>query len=217
MRGLIEKDLRLTLARKQTILIFFVMALIMGASMDGSFLIAYLTMLATILAVGTISYDEFDNGFAFLMTLPFDRKTYVREKYLFCLMMAAAAWCIGAALYGTVSFIRHNAINLVDELPMLTALIPVLYLSAAVMIPLQLKYGSERSRIAFLILFGVIAILLYAAKNSSDSTNNPFMKLSETLDALPPAAVLAALAAACALIVFASYRWSLWIMKMKEF
>ena len=65
MRGLIEKDLRLTLARKQTILIFFVMALIMGASMDGSFLIAYLTMLATILAVGTISYDEFDNGFAF--------------------------------------------------------------------------------------------------------------------------------------------------------
>ena len=38
MRGLFEKDLRLTLARKQTLLIFIVMALIMGAAMDGTFL-----------------------------------------------------------------------------------------------------------------------------------------------------------------------------------
>ena len=88
MLGLIEKDLRLTLARKQTLIIFFIMALVMGLSMNGSFIIGYLTMLATIIAVGTISYDEFDNGFAFLMTLPFDRRTYVREKYLFSLIMA---------------------------------------------------------------------------------------------------------------------------------
>ena len=85
MFGLIEKDLRLTFARKQTLLIFFIMALVMGISMDGSFIVGYLTMLAAVISIGTISYDEYDNGFAFLMTLPFGRKTYVREKYLFCL------------------------------------------------------------------------------------------------------------------------------------
>ena len=90
MRGLLEKDFRLTFIRKQTLLIFFIMAIVMGVSMDGSFLVGYLTMLASIVALGTISFDEFENGFPFIMTLPFDRKTYVREKYLFCFLMAAA-------------------------------------------------------------------------------------------------------------------------------
>ena len=216
MLGLIEKDLRLTLTRKQTLLIFFVMALIMGWTMDGSFLIAYLTMLATIVAVGTISYDEFDNGFAFLMTLPFDRKTYVREKYLFCLILAAAAWCIGAVLYGIGSTVRHQAVILTDELPMLLALIPVLYLSAAIMIPLQLKYGSEKSRIVLFILFGIIAILIFGSKTLFDSSNT-LAGLAASLDGISPAVVLPVLTAVCALAAFASYLCSVRIMEKKEF
>ncbi len=74
MLGLIEKDLRLTLTRTQTLLLFFIMTLVMGITIGGSFLISYPAIIAVITAVGTISYDEFDNGFAFLMTLPFDRK-----------------------------------------------------------------------------------------------------------------------------------------------
>ena len=87
MSGLIEKDLRLTLTRKQTLLIFLIMAFFMGASIDGAFIVSYLTMLGTIIAIGTITYDEYDNGYAFLMTLPFDRKTYVKDKYLISLLM----------------------------------------------------------------------------------------------------------------------------------
>ena len=39
MLGLIEKDLRLTLTRKQTLIIFLAIALFMGISMDGTFVI----------------------------------------------------------------------------------------------------------------------------------------------------------------------------------
>ena len=111
MRGLIEKDLRLTISRKQTLLIFFIMALVMGMTMDGTFIVGYLTMLGAILAVGTISYDEFDNGYAFLMTLPFERKTYVTEKYLFCLCMEAVFWCAGAFIYCLGSLVRNSGGN----------------------------------------------------------------------------------------------------------
>ena len=187
MLGLIEKDLRLTIARKQTLLIFFVMALVMGIAMDGSFLIGYLTMLATIVAIGTISYDEYDNGFAFLMTMPFDRKTYVREKYLFSLILAAAAWCIGTILYCIGSVIRHDAANLTDEIPMLLALIPVFYLSAAIMIPLQLKYGYEKSRVVLFIIFGAIAILIFGSSKIFGGSN-VLAGLTTTLDGMPPAA-----------------------------
>ena len=217
MRGLIEKDLRLTLTRKQTLLIFFVMALIMGVSMDGAFIVGYLTILATIVAVGTISYDEFDNGFTFLMTLPFDRKTYIREKYLFCFLMAAAAWCVGTVLCFIGNIVRRSGVSMIDELPMLAALLPVLYLSAAVMIPLQLKYGSEKSKTVLFLLFGAIAVLLFWAKNIFSGTNNPFMQLAKTLDGMSPSVVLLTLTGVCALAAYASYLWSTWIMEKKEF
>ena len=217
MLGLIEKDLRLTLARKQTLFIFLAVALVMRLSMDGPFLIGYLTMFATIVAVGTISFDEYDNGFAFLLTLPFDRKTYVREKYLFCLLMAAAAWCLGAVLYGVGNSLRHSAGSLRDELPMLLAMIPVMYLSAAVMIPLQLKFGSEKSRIALFILFGLAAILLVGLRQGIGGSAPGMAGLTETLESMSPLVILFVLAAVCALTAYASYRWSVRIMEKKEY
>ena len=217
MQGLIEKDLRLTLVRKQNLLIFFVMALIMSVSMDGSFIISYLTVLATIVAIGTISYDEFDNGFAFLMTLPFDRKTYVREKYLFSLIMAVVAWCIGTVLYFIGNVIRQKVISPADELPMLIALIPVLFLSAAFMIPLQLKYGSEKSKTVLFVIFGFFMILIVGAQTVFKNLGNPFKTLSDTLDGLSPFVILTALTAICALITFICYLWTVRIMENKEF
>ena len=216
MLGLIEKDLRLTLVRKQTLLIFIVVALVMGMSMDGTFVIGYLTMLATILAIGTISYDEFDNGFAFLMTLPFARKTYVQEKYVFSLLMSIAAWCIGVVLYCILGLIRGNAVALMDELPMLIALIPVLYLTSAIMIPLQLKYGSEKSRIVLFILFGIIAVLIFAGKQAFGGTNI-LTELVKTLDGMSPMIVLLALTGICVLAAYISYLYSVRIMENKEF
>ncbi len=216
MRGLMEKDLRLTLTRKQTLMIFCVMGLVMGLSMNGPFVISYLTMLATIIAIGTISYDEFDNGFAFLMTLPFDRKTYVREKYLFSLIMAAAAWCFATALYFIGSALHGSEGSPLSELPMLLAMLPVLYLSASIMIPLQLKYGSEKSRIALAVIFGIIAVLLYAGSRTSGGSDAP-AGLVETLDSMSPTAVLTAITAVCLLVSCASYILSVRIMEKKEF
>ena len=217
MFGLIEKDLRLTFARKQTLLIFFIMALVMGISMDGSFIVGYLTMLAAVISIGTISYDEYDNGFAFLMTVPFGRKTYVREKYLFCLIMSTAAWCIGAVLYFIGNTVRRSGVNMVEELPMLIALIPVMYLSSALMIPIQLKYGSEKSRIALFILFGCIAVLIFGAKTFFSSMENPITELIQTIENLSPTVILLTVITVCALASGVSYMLSIRIMGKKEF
>lgn len=217
MLGLIEKDLRLALTRRQILAFFFIAAMLMGISVDASFLISYLTMFATIVAVGTISYDESDNGFAFLMTLPFDRKTYVREKYLFSLLLAATAWCLGVALYCIGSLIRHGAINPASKLPMLLSLLPVLYLATAIMIPLLLNFGSEKSRIVFYSIFGAIAVLLIASKRFSGGSDNILARLAKILDGMPPTLVLVILTAICVLAACISYIWSIQIMSKKEF
>ena len=61
MSGLFEKDIRLIFQRKQTLAVFLVVAVIMSIAVDGSFIVAYLTMLSAIVAVSTLNYDEFDN------------------------------------------------------------------------------------------------------------------------------------------------------------
>ena len=217
MRGLIEKDLRLTISRKQTLLIFFIMVLSVGMSMDGTFIVGYMTMLGAIIAVGTISYDEFDNGYAFLMTLPFERKTYVSEKYLFCLCMEAAAWCVGALIYCLGSLVRSGGGNPAADLPMLASLIPALFLSVSVFIPLVLKYGSEKSRVALFMVFGLTALAAFGAKQAMSGQEQAFAGLEKALDALPPAVILLILTAVCGLLSFISYLVSLRIMEKKEF
>ena len=217
MRGLIEKDLRLILCRKQTLLIFVVLALVMSLSMEGSFIIGYITMLVTIVSVGTLSYDEFDNGYAFLMTLPFDRKTYAREKFLFCLCMDIAAWCIGTVLYCIGNILRHTPVALADELPMLLAFIPTLFLSAAIMIPLQLKYGSEKSKTVLYVIVGIVAVLLLGSKSLAGHSNNILPGLVEALNRMSPILILLVITAVCALAVSALYLWSVRIMEKKEF
>lgn len=216
MLGLIEKDLRLTLTRKQTLIIFLAIALFMGISMDGTFVIGYFTMLATIMSVGTISYDEFDNGFAFLMTLPFERKTYVREKYLLSLLFVAAAWSIGTILYCIGSVIRHNTAALSDELPVMPVLIPLFYLAAAIMIPLQLKYGAEKSRLALAVIFGIIAAVIYGSTRLLDGTNI-LSRLAMTLESISPVIALVALSGVCILVSYVFYLLSVRIIEKKEF
>ncbi len=216
MRGLIEKDLRLTLVRKQTLVIFLVMALVMGISMNGPFLIAYVTMLAIIVGTGTINYDEYDNGLPFLMTLPFDRKTYVREKYLFCFIAAIAAWGFGVAIFGITDVVRNNGAGL-SEIPMMVAVIPSMYIASAIIIPLQLKYGGEKSRIALFIIFGLVAVIMVGVGRVTENPLNPMADVISALQGLSGSVALIILLAVCAVATTISYLFSVKIMEKKEF
>ena len=94
MRGLICKDLRLMMMQKNFLIMLAAVALVSLAAMDDPmFVIMYMTLIFTSFILSTMSYDEFDNGFPFLFTLPITRKLYVREKYVLALLSGAAAWC----------------------------------------------------------------------------------------------------------------------------
>lgn len=215
MLGLLVKDLRIALTRKYALLIILVIALIMGTSMEGPFIIGYVTMIALMLAVGTIIYDEMDNGYDFMMTMPLTRKTYVREKYLFCLLSALVAWLVGAILTCAAYIIRQNASALLEVIPISLVLIPVLFILPAVMIPLQLKLGAERSRIATYIIFGFIAGLIFMGKKLLDSSDlTP--EIETTLNSISSVALIAIIAF-CLLVAFISYLCSVRIMMKKEF
>ena len=93
MSGLFEKDLRMIMQRKKVFIIFVLLAVFIGYSqVSPEFVLGYIPMLTIIVIVGTISYDEYDNGYRFLMTLPIDAKMYVLEKYIFFIAGTITSW-----------------------------------------------------------------------------------------------------------------------------
>ena len=78
MTGLLLKDFRLFLQQKRFFAILVFIAIIMGLNSDSTFTMAYLTFVCSFFVLSTISYDEFDNCYPFLMTLPVKRSDYVK-------------------------------------------------------------------------------------------------------------------------------------------
>ena len=66
-------------------IIFAVVIFMLVAGQDTSFVIMYANIIFMMFGLSTISYDAFDNGEAFLFTLPITKKLYVKEKYVFSL------------------------------------------------------------------------------------------------------------------------------------
>lgn len=77
MKGLLIKDMKLMKNMRNSIVMILLIAVGMGSYLkDGSFLIVYLSLIGATFTTSTLSYDEFDNGYSFLFSLPVTRKSY---------------------------------------------------------------------------------------------------------------------------------------------
>lgn len=217
MAGLLEKDVRLIFKRKQTIVIFIALAFMIGLNTGGSFIIGYLSCLCAIFTISTISYDEMENGFPFLMTLPIDRKTYVYEKYVFCFGVGMGSWGVAVLLSLAVSAVKGVGIDFAEELMGALAMIPMFMLFGAVMIPLQLKFGAEKSRIVMALLTGGIIAAGFTMKNVAERTGVDVGEKIARLDEMPYGVVFGCLMAGVGVIVALSVWGSVRILEKKEY
>ncbi|MGN0347718.1 MAG: ABC-2 transporter permease [Lachnospiraceae bacterium] len=179
MSGLFEKDLRILLQRKMSLLLMLVVALVVGFSTGTSFILGYAPMLGMLMAVGTISYDEMEHGFTFLFTLPINHKTYVREKYAFVGFMALVSLGISYVMCPIVNYMKGEPTAVPEMLGIGITSTFVLFVFFAVLIPLELKYGAEKSRIITLCIGGVIGAIIMIAGQQVDNIN-PYFEWLET-------------------------------------
>lgn len=208
MLGLMRKDLCLLLQRSRAIIIMVGVGVIIGFSTGGGFLIGYLTMISAILSIGTISYDEFDNGYPFLLTLPVTRKSYVTAKYLFCLASNLAGWAAASVIYAGCCLLKGERFGM-EQLTDALAILPVAGLMTAVMLPLQLKYGAEKSRLALAALAGGVVALGYVGVKL-------FPDLPGSLSGVSDAVFGVVFVCLCITALAVSFCCSLRIMEKKE-
>lgn len=217
MSGLFVKDMRLLIKRKQVVIIFFVLAIIMGMSTDGSFFVGYLTFLSGIYAISTISYDEMDNGYAFLMTLPIDAKTYVYEKYGFCSVMGIIAWGISTVLLFVNCLRGGTSVGFAQQLTDAVVFIPCMLIFLDVMIPMQLKFGIEKSRIALAVFAGGIVVLSFGAKSIVERSGAELPTFIEKLNGMSLSGIIAFFIGVAAVCTVISIMCSIRIMEHKQY
>lgn len=164
MAGLFVKDIRLIMQRKKVLLLFLALSVFIGYSQEGTFILGYLPMLMIIVMVGTISYDEYDNGCRFLMTLPIDSRIYVLEKYIFCIAGTIISGIVASLIYLVTQLLKGENIDFASEVPEMIIFPVVMLLFVALMLPLQIKFGAEKSRVTLLVFLGIVITAATIAK-----------------------------------------------------
>lgn len=214
MAGLIEKDIRLLWCNKLSAIVFVVFAVILEVSVKGAVL-GYLPFVMCLLMMNTIAYDEMDNGYQFLLTFPIDRKTYVREKYVLTLGMGVLSWGVAMVIYFVKKMIQGERLDMSIELPVTLSFLPVIVLFILYMLPLQMKFGVEKTRIVVAGTCGAAgACILGFTKFIGLDTTNDWM---ESLYQMSGWVLLGIVVAVVVLLIAVSYRISIGIMKRKEF
>ena len=210
MKGLLIKDFRLMKVQKN----YFALIMVIGIGMalfskNTSYTIGFVSFIFSLFSVSTISYDELDNGNAFLFSLPIARKTYAVEKYCFGLIMGLGAWLAVSAL-ATAAGVSELVITAFIVLPL------VLFMMA-VMIPVMLKFDAEKGRIAVIICFAVVYLTIALLAQSVEQWGKDFLPLLDSLPEIGIGAFLMILIAGTVLILLLSVRISIGIIKKKEF
>lgn len=217
MTGLLDKDLRLILQRKQAIVMFLVISVILGFSMGGLFVVPYTSFCIIMIAVGTISYDEFDNGYSFLMTLPITKKTYVIEKYILCTAFGIGAWLFSVAVCIIQYQYKPGTESLSDLLMQAVIIFPLVLVLMDFMIPVQIKFGAEKSRLALIVVIGAVGVAILSVKKMVGKMDLPIDFLAEKISSVTDVQALMLLILVATIATFVSICVSLKIMNHKEF
>ena len=148
MKGLLIKDFYINFLNKRAAILYIFLSFFMAFSIDGAYIVTYTTMLFGILAISTLSYDEHDNGFPFLMSLPIKRKTYIKEKYVYIFILMLVGSVFGLIVYYLASLVKGQFFDFNEILSSLFGSILGIGVMMSIMVPIQLKYGVEKSRAA---------------------------------------------------------------------
>ena len=214
MKGLLKKEW-FVLWNKPIMILLPVMIFIMtGLSTKSMALILYLPLYAGILPVSLITTDETSRWERFALGMPYSRKEMVSAKYLMSILLVF----IGTLLTAVILLLfLNNAFTLQQSVLTVAAIAAGSLLLPSVLLPLNLKFGTAKARLALFVLLAVCGSVSAIALNheGEDVQFNLFEKIAAW--GLSPTLLTVLLPAAAAILMAASWAVSVLIYRRKQF
>lgn len=214
MKALIIKDLAITRNQTKLILLLAIICVFMAFVNETAFTIGYMGLLLALLALGTISYDDYDHGYSFLFSLPITKTTYVIEKYLFCLASSFVGVLIGVIATSVANLINGTGLDISGTLSDGIIMILLSMIMVSIMIPLRIKYGTENGKIVSGIILGALfaGILLFR-----DRLLLLLIRVDKISEGLTPTILILLFALITIIAISISFFISIKVINNKEF
>lgn len=220
MKGLLIKDFCFAKEQRRMLVILaiiFAAFIFSQGKESAAFVISYMTLVGGMLTITSISYDEYDGSMAFLLTFPITRKQYVIEKYIFGFLCGGICCIISTAIYMLMDIQGSREILVVAAV-----LLMVLTFFLMIMLPIQLKFGGDKGRIALIGIFAAFMLAIYGVKHVGEKVYQidfDTMKnlMIEKLSALSPWTIGVILAVIWVGALVVSLAVSVKIVEQKEY
>ena len=220
IRGLLEKDFRLFFRQGGNlflVLVFVALFFILTGKTGAVFIATYIPSVLAVYSGNTISYDENGHGYTYLFSLPVNKKIYVREKYIFSFIMTACGWCIGMICAGIMVLINPEEVFDLEMLAMELITFFVFQAIAGIMIAIRIRFEGEKGRIVLPIAILIIFAICYTI-GSILKTNLEFKEsILNVIGGTGDLEIAIALIVLSLLVWYASYKYSMRVMRKKEF
>ena len=218
IKGLLIKDFKLMKAQmKFFIIIMIVWGIFMSSNFSISFFIGYMAVLFSFLTMSTMNYDEFEKGMAYIFTLPILRKDYIKEKYVFGFMIVALPTVFAACLSYVVAMIKGMDTDLMEYLLSVVASLGAGYLLLAFEIPLQIKFGQEKSRIVSAISVGLMVGVMGAVGKVNELQGIDSTEISSSIAGIGEEVLVLLAVLIVVVLLCISYKVSCKFMEKKQF
>lgn len=217
MKALFIQDIRYMLTQKSFLFLIVFIGIVLSLTQNDNyiFVIGYLGFMGMITGMMSLTMDDQSHGLAFLFSLPIDRRTYVREKYIFIVLMGVSFSIFATVLCLLFRMFAEYKAPLDEILATSLGTLFVMLLFVCFMLPLQLKFGAERARLASFIAIGFFfAAVLIAGLVVNFADALPFIQAFLSMSPVALAGIGAAFLIVCLRI---SYSASLRVILHREF
>lgn len=217
MKGLLIKDFRLMRGQRTFFLAIIAISILTAVTSSNTlFAISFLGFVCPMFVLSSISYDEFDNGNAFLFSLPITRKGYVFEKYIFGLILSISSLIFSTAVCLIISVIK-NTVSINEIFITALTVFPAELLILSLMLPFQLKFGAEKGRIAIIAVLGGVSVISVILVKAAEAMNINLYELLNAVSKLGMQTFFLLYLLISFIILIISYRISIKVINKKEF
>ena len=157
MKGLLIKDYYMLVKYFKTYLLLVgVMAIVVMFSSSTPVFIIYPVIMANMLPVSLINYDELSHFDKYYQTMPISKTQYVTGKYLASLIFQLLSVFIFTVAYG-ISLVMGSEFEINKLFSLVSFMIFLVGVLPSILLPFVFKYGSEKGRLFYLLITAIVA------------------------------------------------------------
>ena len=179
MRGLLLKDFYMMIKYCKMFLLFAVV--FFGAAIvepDNLFFLVYPVVLAGMIPVNLLAYDEREKWDLYSASLPYTRSQIVSVKYLLGMGINLFLFVLAMAVL-TIQGMKNHTLAMTENLELCALVFSLGLLSPMVVLPFSFKWGTEKGRIAYIISIAVVCGIIFSLTSGGILDSGLFqMKIS---------------------------------------